>query len=95
MAADAAEAEAAEAADAPGASSAGKGKGKKKPVKQSLQDLLQSGRPAPGNAWSQPQRTAQLGAVPAVAQPKGAWGAKAGGGDKLARQLRATGLGEG
>jgi hypothetical protein len=71
-----------------------KGKGRKKPVKQTLQQLLQSGRSAPGNAWSQPQRTTALGAAPAVAQPKGAWGGKSGGGDKLSRQLRATGLGE-
>jgi hypothetical protein len=70
-----------------------KGKGKKKAVP--LRDLLASGRTAPGNAWSQPHRTAALGQVPAVAQPKGAWGGKAGGGDKLARRLRATGLGEG
>jgi hypothetical protein len=73
--------------------SSGKGK-KKKPVKQSLQQLLAAGRSAPGNAWSPPQRTAQLGVVPAVAQPKGAWGAKSGGGEKLSKQLRATGLGD-
>jgi hypothetical protein len=78
-----------------GAAGGGKGKGKKaKPVKQSLQQLLTSGRSAPTNAWSQPQRTAELGAAPAVATPHGAWGGKSGGGDKLARQLRATGLGE-
>ncbi|KAI8465214.1 MAG: hypothetical protein J3K34DRAFT_525573 [Monoraphidium minutum] len=82
---------AADAEDAGGGG--GKGK-KKKPQKQSLQQLLQAGRTAPGNAWSQPQRAAALGEAPAVAQPKGAWGGKAGGGDKLARTLRATGLGE-
>ncbi|GBF91964.1 hypothetical protein Rsub_04688 [Raphidocelis subcapitata] len=85
-----------EDAPSPEAAAGGKGKkGKAAKQKMSLRELLESGQSAPGNAWSQPQRTAKLGAAPAVAAPKGAWGGKAGGGDKLARQLRATGLGDG
>lgn len=69
-------------------SSSGGGKGKKgRPVKQSLHELMQSGKTHPGNAWTQQQGVSKIKSEaqqPAQAS-KGQW-AK-GGGAKLASNI--------
>lgn len=64
---------------------------KKKPQKQSLQQLLSSGKSHPQNAWSQQQRLSQVTQAPASASQQtslGQWGKS--GGAKLAKKISAV-----
>lgn len=62
---------------------------KKKAQKQTLQQLLSSGKTHPQNAWSQQQRLSQVAQTPAGQQTSlGQWGKS--GGSKLAKKISAV-----